>query len=105
MIINPLLKDPASPLQASYANSVIQLIFSIFLFVGVIYFVWHLVFAAYHFIASEGDAKKVEDAKREITYALVGVFVLFSVFAVLKVIGIIFAIPGLDRLNLSLPSL
>jgi len=109
MITNPIL-DPNQQLEQvtnpqAYANSIVQLLFSIFMFVGIIYFAYHFIFAAYHFIGSQGDSKKIEEAKHEITYCFVGLFVVFAVFAVLRVIGLVFNIPGLDTLRLTFPTL
>lgn len=106
MICNPVLKDCSQVTNPQgYANSIIQLLFSIFMFVGVIYFAWHFVFAAYHFISSQGDSKKVEEVKNEITYSVIGLAVVFAVFAVLRVVGLVFNIPNLTDLQLSFPSL
>ena len=74
--------------------------------VGVVYFLWHMSMAAYHFMASEGDKNKWETAKNEITHATIGIGVLFSIFALLKLIGTVFGIESLQQgLRLSLPSL
>ncbi|MFA6007301.1 MAG: hypothetical protein WC784_01475 [Candidatus Shapirobacteria bacterium] len=107
MIFNPLLnngelqaKDPAL-----YTNNVLQAIFSIFFIVGLIYFMWHLIMAGYHMISSDGDTKKVETARNQITYALLGIIVIFSVFAILKFVGTITGITGLEDLQITWPSL
>jgi len=106
-IENPLLKDSSSIAQnpQKYANNVIQTIFSIFFIVAVIYFIWHFIMAAYHMISSNGDPKKWEEAWHSITYALVGLVLVFSLFAILKFAGNIFGIEGLKTLNLLWPSL
>jgi len=104
-ITNPALTDPSSPASPNYLNRVLQNLFSIFMIVGVIYFIWHFVFAGYHWISSEGDAKKIEEAKNELTYAIAGLAAVFVVFAVLKFIGTILGIRGLDTLQFTLPSL
>ena len=56
-------------------------------------------------ISSEGDAKKFDTAKNEIVFATIGVFVLFSVFAILKLVGAVTGIAGLSTLQLQWPSL
>lgn len=108
-IENPLLKDSLNKqIQNSpeaFTNSVVQTIFSVFLLVAVIYFVWHFLMAAFHYISSEGDSKKVEDAKHALTYAILGLGISFAVFAILKVIGYIFGVEGLDQLQLQFPKL
>ena len=56
-------------------------------------------------IDSEGDPKKIEAAKNQFVYGLVGLTIIFSVFAILKIVGVIFGITGLDTLTLTWPSL
>jgi hypothetical protein len=70
---------------------------------GIVYFCWFIFMAAFHMIDSWGDTKKIEDSKREFTYGFLGLTVLFSLFAILKLIGHIFGLKGLDNLQLQLP--
>ena len=88
-----------------YFGSVIQALFSIFMVVAVIYFVWHFIMGAHHFIDSSGDSKKIEEAQKQVTYAFVGLFIAFSIFAILKLIGIIFGVDSLQTLTLPIPTL
>lgn len=105
-ICNSALKDcTSSTAPKTYINNVIQNIFSIFFIVGVIYFIWHFIFAGYHLIGSEGDAKKFETAKNELMYGFVGLIAIFSVFAILKLIGTVTGITGLTGLQIAWPSL
>jgi hypothetical protein len=107
MITNPVLKN--AELQASdpttYTNNVIQTVFSIFFIVAIIYFIWHFVMAGYHLISTEGDPKKLTVAKDQIAYALIGIVVIFSVFAILKFVGLVTGIDGLENLQILWPSL
>lgn len=107
VINNPLLRDSQQQVNApvSFFNNVLQTIITIFLFVGVLYFLWHFIMNAYHMISSAGDAKKFEEARNGLTYSLLGIIIAFSVFAILKFIGTVFGIGGLDTLNLTLPRL
>ena len=106
-ITNPVLENSQTIATDpnTYINKVIQTIISIFLIVATIYFVWHLVMAAYHFISSNGDPKKYEQAQHGILYAFVGLIVIFSIFAILKFVGTIFGISSLETLTLTWPSL
>ena len=110
MICNKLL-DPncSASVQVNtpkvYFNNVIQGLFSIFLLVAVIYFIWHFFMGAYHYIDSSGDPKKVEEAQKQLTYAFIGLGIAFAVFAILKLIGLIFGITSLETLTLPLPTL
>lgn len=110
MICNKLLDpDCNASVQVNdpqgYFGRVIQGLFSIFMVVAVIYFVWHFIMGAYHYIDSSGDAKKIEEAQKQLTYAFVGLIIAFSVFAILKIIGVIFGIDSLQTLSLPLPTL
>ena len=105
-ICNKLIDANCSGTQTThpqaYANKIVQTVIDIFLIVGVVYFVWHFLMAGYHFMSSQGDAKKIEEAKHEITYSFVGIAIVFSIFAVLKFVGAVF---GIDITNISWPSL
>lgn len=106
VICNPALKDcTSSTAPTTYVNNVLSAVISIFFLVGVIYFIWHVVFAGYHLIASEGDPKKWETGKNEIVYAFVGLLVVFVVFALLKFVGTVLGIPGLSTLTIKWPTL
>jgi len=107
IITNPIISNPtvASSDPKTYFNSVLAAVISIFFIVGIIYFIWHIVFAGYHLIASEGDPKKWESSKEEIIYACIGLFAIFSIFAILKLIGKVVGIPGLETLTITWPTL
>ncbi|MFA5895143.1 MAG: hypothetical protein WC851_05205 [Candidatus Shapirobacteria bacterium] len=106
VICNPVLKNcTSSTAPKAYVNNVLSVVFSIFFIVAVIYFIWHFIFAGYHLIASDGDPKKWESGKNEMVWAGVGLGVVFSVFAILKFIGLVFGIPGLSALTITWPTL
>ena len=106
-IINPVVpattQGVVDPIYAF--NNALRVIISIFMLVGVIYFMWFLFMSGYHWIDSQGDPKKYELAKNEFVYGVIGIAVIFSVFAILKFVGIIFGIEGLDILQLNIPVL
>lgn len=106
IINNPIIKDTTNVTQPkTYLNNVIQTIITVFFIVAVLYFIWNFVFAGIHMISSNGDPKKFESAQHQLVYALVGLMIVFSVFALLKFIGIVLGIPTLQNLILNLPSL
>ena len=106
-ITNPVLKDSGSIATnpTGYTNGVIQTVISIFFIFGVIYFIYHVVLSGYKMISSQGDPKKYEEAQHSLIYAFVGIAVIFSIFALLKVVGSIFGITGLETLTISWPTL
>jgi len=105
-ITNPTLNtQDISEKPENYVNSVIQTVIDMFFIVGTVYFVWHIVFSAYHLIASNGDPKKYEESLRSIVNALVGILVIFSIFGILKLTGTVFGITGLENLSIKWPTI
>jgi heme/copper-type cytochrome/quinol oxidase subunit 2 len=105
-ITNPVLNpNNISDNPTGYVNNIIQSIISIFMIVGVVYFIWHFVMAAYHMISSNGDPKKWEESQKAILYSFVGIIVIFSLFAILKLVGTVTGVSGLKELKLTWPTL
>ncbi|MFA6518221.1 MAG: hypothetical protein WCV93_01035 [Candidatus Shapirobacteria bacterium] len=105
MITNPILKTPGAQVNEPiiYLNNVIQSVFSIFMLVGVLYFCWFIFMAAFHLIDGQGDSKKIEESKKELTNGMIGLVLLFSLFAVLKLVGWVFGLKDLENLQIFLP--
>lgn len=89
----------------SYVNSVIQTIISISIIVGIVYFIFRFIMGGYKIISSNGDPKKYEEATASIRYSLTGLIIIFSVFVIVKLLGTIFGIDGLDNLSIPWPTL
>lgn len=106
-INNPILKnsDTIAVEPIKYTNSVIQTVFTLFLMVGTIYFIWHVVMSAYHMISSQGDPKKWEEAQKSLLYSIVGIMVVFSIFIILRFVGIVFGIESLSSLQIIWPTI
>ena len=106
IVCNSALKDCTSSTSPTvYVNNVIQGIFSVFMIVGVVYFIWHFIFAGLHMIGSDGDSKKLEIARNELLNSFVGLIAIFSVFVVLKLIGLVTGISGLQDLQIAWPTI
>jgi hypothetical protein len=107
VISNPVVNNGINQATApqDYFNSVLSAVISIFFLVGIVYYIWHIVFAGYHLISSEGDPKRWESAKLEIIYATVGLFAVFSIFAILKFVGTVLGVTGLENLQIGWPTL
>lgn len=80
--------DCIPPLIASLVNWAL-------VFAGVVAF-FLLVYAGYKFIASGGDPKSVEGAKKTATYAIIGLILVLLSFFIVRLIG---QITGLDQTN------
>ena len=72
------------------------------LIIGVLIFFFIIVVGAIQWISSGGDKNALEEAKHKITNAIVGIVILFSIFAILKVIENFF---GISILTLDIGSL
>lgn len=106
VICNPVLSNcKGSTNPQGYTNDVLSTVISLFFIVGIIYFLWHIIFAGYHFISTEGDIKRYENAKNQITYSILGIIVIFTIFGLLKFVGTILGITGLENLTISWPTL
>jgi hypothetical protein len=75
---------------------------TVLLMVGAIFFLFNLVMAGIAFMSSNGDEKQLSAAKSKIMGALIGLIVIFSVYAVLALFNIVFDI---DLINFPIPTL
>ena len=108
IICNPVLTDCETKIQPDpkgYFSNAIQTIITVFFIFGLVYFVYHFILAGYKMIASQGDPKKYEESQHALLYSLIGIGIIFSVFALLKLVGTIFGITGLNGLEIAWPSL
>lgn len=86
-------------------NSVIRTVVSTLITVAVIYFLVYFLLGGINFITSEGDKNTLEVAKKQLTYAFLGLVIVFSIFAVMKIIGFIFGLDSLANLQIAIPGL
>jgi hypothetical protein len=103
-VTNPALGSTLENILSSeggvgYLGRIIPTFITIGLVVGVLYFVYHLLMGAIHWIISGGDKSKLQGAKDQLTNAFIGLFILFSLFAIITLIERIFAI---DLLSIDL---
>jgi magnesium-transporting ATPase (P-type) len=97
-----------SPLANPGGNSVsifsnfLSTIVGVMTIVAVIWAVFTIITGAIAIIGSGGDKQALESARGTITSALIGVFILFAVFAIIQLINTFF---GLHILNLTIPTL
>lgn len=106
-INNPILNQN---LQDIVQNQTAGAFFALFLpklltlglIIGVLIFFFIVVIGAIQWISSGGDKNALEEAKHKITNAIVGIVILFSVFAIIKLIEDFF---GISILTLDIGSL
>lgn len=68
--------------------------------IGAVIFVFMLIMGSLEYISAGGEKEKVGNAQKRITQALIGIAILFSLFAITSVVRIIF---GINILQLDVP--
>ncbi len=61
-----------------------------------------LIWGGIRWITSRGDKTEVENARNQVTHALIGLAIVFVAWAIIKLIQTMFG--GLDLLNLQIPT-
>jgi len=88
--------------SSTFFNIFLPKAITLILIVGVVIFLFMLIMGAIQWISSGGDKGGLEAARSKITNALIGIIILFSVFAVAKLIETFF---GISILTLDIGSL
>jgi len=89
----------------NFFNRVVPFFFQWLIVIGVGFFVVQFLLGGFKWINSQGKSDKVEEAQKQLTNALIGILILFSVFAIVKIIGIAFGLNNLQNLKIVLPKL
>ena len=92
-IKNKALKSSIQNLSGTeFLNKLLPNMVGLAFVIGVVIFLFVLVFGAIQWITSGGDKAGLESARSKIANALVGIVILFSVFVILKIIESFFGI-------------
>lgn len=103
---NPRITNPAFGVGSSLSNffnsetnpgvvflqALLPALISLAFVVGNIIFFFMLIMGAIQWISSGGDKAGIESARGKITSALIGIVVLFSVFAIIQLVETFFGI-------------
>lgn len=99
-IYNPALGSSFEGLTgAGFFNDLLPRLIGLSFVIGIIIFLFFMILGAIQWIISGGDKTALEGAKGKITNAVIGIIILFSVFAILKIVEDFF---GIDILSLDL---
>lgn len=104
-LTNPALgEDLAKESGVSFLQGLLTKAIGICFVVGVLVFFFMLLMGAIQWIASGGDKANLEAARSRITNAIIGLVILFTTFAVIKIIEGFFHVNilTLDIIGLSL---
>ena len=91
-ITNPVLGNLGQKTGLSFFQSFIPGLIGLALLAGAIIFFFILILGAIQWITGGGDKQALEGARGKITNAIVGILILFSIFAILNLIEIFFQI-------------
>jgi hypothetical protein len=92
MIKNPLLPMSSDPFGTTFVANIVPALVGLALVVGVVIFFFIFIMGAIQWISSGGDKQGLETARGKISSAIVGLVILFSVFAIIKLIEAFFKI-------------
>jgi TRAP-type C4-dicarboxylate transport system permease small subunit len=73
---------------------------SLIMLVVALVFFFMLIWGGLRWVMSQGDQKNVEAARNQITNALIGLAIVFSAWAIMKIIEIVFGINILGGLKI-----
>lgn len=99
----PGIKEPITNpgnIPTAGLSSIVQFVISLLFLGAVILTLFFLVYGGISFITSGGDKQKVSQARLRITYAVVGLIIIFLSFFIINLIGGIF---GINILNVPAP--
>lgn len=65
---------------------------------GIIWFVFQFIIGAYGWISAGGDSKAIEEARKRIMNAVIGLVIILTAMVLISVIG---ALLGVDILNIA----
>jgi len=68
-------------------QNILQVIFNLLLFIGVILAVSFLAYGGLKWITSEGEKEKSAQAKNIIIYSIIGLIIIILAFSFVKIIG------------------
>ncbi|MBI3443113.1 hypothetical protein HY008_00375, partial [Candidatus Woesebacteria bacterium] len=87
-INNPALSPQLQGLTAvGFINQILPAVITLLLIAGAVLFLFMLLIGGIQWITAGGDKGAVETARSRITHALIGIFVLFSVWGGVSIIG------------------
>jgi hypothetical protein len=92
MIGNPALGTKSTTPGVTFFSNFIPAAIGLAFIIGALFFFINIIIGAIQWISSGGDKQAVEGARGKITNAIIGVVILFSVYAILRLIAFFFKI-------------
>lgn len=96
-IYNPILSDRIKFLNGdTFIALLIKNLITLFLIIAAIATLFMLITGGVRWIVSAGDKNQLENARSQITHALIGLVLVFCSFAIIKIVGGFFGINLLE---------
>ena len=99
-ITNPVISELGSGEGGEIVSGILSTVVTLLLVFGVFFCIIYMMVGAYGWITGGHDKARLQMARDQIFHALIGLIILFSVFALIKFLGVVFDI---DLLNLQVP--
>jgi small-conductance mechanosensitive channel len=84
--------DSNLPVPTTTGQNVIWTLINVLLVVAVLLTVWFILMGGWNIITSEGKKEKMENGRKQVMYALMGLILVFLSFLFINVIGAFFGI-------------
>ena len=102
-VYNPVLPKELSDTSGPvFLQNILQLGIRLVLVIGTVIFFFMMLIGGIKWISGGGDKARLEGAQKQITHSLIGLAILLSAFAIIKLVGSLF---GIDLLKITLPTL
>lgn len=79
---------------ASCGEQLIQATLNLLFIGGFVLAIFMIVWGGIQWITSEGDAKRIDSARKRIVFAVIGLVVILSAFLIIQVVGGFFGFEG-----------
>lgn len=86
-ITNPVLGQPAGERGITFFQNFIPAAINLAFVIAVIIFFFMLIWGAIQWIASGGDKQALEAARGRVANAIIGIVILFALFAIINLIS------------------
>jgi xanthine/uracil permease len=90
MIKNPVLGGLGATAGITFFQTFFGKLVAVALIAGSVIFLFMLITGAIQWISSGGDKQALENAKSKVTNAIVGIIILFAIFAVINFVSSFF---------------
>lgn len=86
------LTDPdVNPVaHISSINKIFSVLLNVALLIGAVLFLFYALYGGFMWITAEGNAEKLEKARKNLTYSIFGLLLVFSSLLLTKIIGFVF---------------